>query len=426
MRWVRIALVALVGASLAAGWWWGPRHSDPGEELPLAGEGPYLICGGPLAGGGLAARVGVYTDELASISVAAVGVREATATLQPAGLGGAGIDVADLAELGATPVLVEGSGSLAAAVASHSSEAALLSTCLRASPDPAGMVGMDTSGGQTSTLHFVNPFAQDAILSLEITSELGTDTPGDLESIRVPAGTHVEVPLTRVLSGRQAVSVIVEPTAGLAGAAAVRSSGADLASVEARSGSLDWNFPLPAVALGGEIHLLSVSDLVGDFRLDRVEPAGITEGVVEGTINPGEQIVVSLAEVLSSPGGLKVVATEPLVAGLVLESGSVRAVMTGGPESTRWVAPVTVPAALGVSALWVLNLAADPASISFSPLDGNAVIAPVELGPGSVAEVVLPDLGSGGVLIEADQPIVVALAVTQGGALATTLASPIE
>ncbi|HKX74650.1 MAG TPA: hypothetical protein VJR05_04595, partial [Acidimicrobiia bacterium] len=302
----------------------------------------------------------------------------------------------------------------------------LLSSCLRADPGPVGLTGLDTSGDLSAVLHFVNPFAQDAILALQIASALGIDTPGDLESVRVPAGTHIEVPLTRPLSGRQAISVEALATSGLAAMGAIGSGTSDLTGTEARPGALQWAFPVPATALGGELHLRSVSDLIGDFRIDRLEAAGVTEGVAEGLLNPGEQVVVPLSEVLTAPGGLAVAATEPLVAGLVLDRAAGRLTVAGGAPATRWVVPVTVPLGQATTFLWVLNLGSEAATVSLSPLTAGAGIDQVTMEAGSLAEITLPDLEGGGLLVEGDQPMVVVVAVAQGEAVAATLASPLE
>ncbi|HUO46241.1 MAG TPA: DUF5719 family protein [Acidimicrobiia bacterium] len=422
---IRLLVIIAVVAILSGGVFLSNPAESTGEELPPAGDGPYLVCPGALAGGGFQARLGVYNDEALPIRITAVGVPEATAVLEPVGLGGATFNIGDLAELGTTPVYLDGPGNLVAATFSGTPQASTLSSCIRAESVPTALLGMATTGDEGSTLQFVNPFAQDASIRLEIVSELGADTPSDLEAIRIPAGTHVEVPLTRVLSGREAMSVQIQTVSGMVAAASVRTGDTDLAVNEARPGALEWHFPLFGGALGGEIHLRSVGDLIGDYRIDRIDQTGTVEGVSEGAINPGEQVVLPASELMTDRGGLRVAATEPVVAGLVLQTGNIRSVMHGGSIGSRWVVPVSATAGDGQTMVWILNMGAGPGTVALTALGGEPEILPVELPPGAIAEVPLPDLGGGGVLVESGQQIVVAFGVVQGEAIGISMATVI-
>jgi hypothetical protein len=394
--------------------------------LPPAGEGPYLICPGAFAGGGFNSRLGLYTDDPAPGRVGVIGASEATSDLKPTGLGSATVNIGDLAELGATPVLLEHGGGLAAATFSGTSEAASISGCRRGESGPMAVLGIATLGEDSAELQLVNPFAQDASLRLEVVSELGPDTPRDLETIRVPAASHVEVPLTRVLTGREAVSIGVEATSGLVAAAAVRHGPTDLAVTEGVGGRLEWYFPLPGAVLTGSLHLRSVADLVGDFRIDRIDTTGTVEAVAEGTINPGQQVVMPVTDLAPAPGGLLVAATEPLVAGLVLEADQVRAVTVGGGQGSRWVVPVTAAPGEGQNLIWVFNPGAVVATVNLARLQSAELVSPVEVGAGEVVELSIPRLTGSGLLVESDQPVVVAYGVFQGTGVGLAIAELLE
>jgi hypothetical protein len=164
---------------------------------------------------------------------------------------------------------------------------------------------------------------------------------------------------------------------------------------------------------------------VGDYRIDRIDQTGTIEGVAEGVINPGEQIVLAVADILTARGGLKVAATEPLVAALVIDNGNTRAISTGGATGSRWVVPVTAQTGQAQTIIWILNTAGGPATVALTPLTGAADVTSVDLPAGAVGEIPLPDLAGGGILVESDQQIVVAFGVVAGEAIGYGMATVI-
>ena len=423
MTWLRLFLVTLVAGMIGAGIVLGPQPQDVGPELPVAGDGPYLICPGAVAGGGFTGRLGLFAEDPAPGRLTVVSAGGASATIQPAGLGGAIASIGDLAELGATPLYVEASGQIAAATLAGAADAASLVGCVRGSPGPIAALGVATLGNESASLQLVNPFSHDASLRLALVSELGSDTPSDLESLRLPAATHLEIGLGQLLTGREAVSIEVEALTGLVAMSVVRAGATDVAAVEALPGSLEWHIPIFSEAQAGKLHIRSLSDVVGDYRVDRIDQTGTLESVAEATLNPGEQVVLSVADLGASQGGLAVVGTEPLVTALVIEDGHRRAIANGGVLASRWVVPVSGTGLEGQNHIWIFNPGDAPLVAGFARLDGAGPVTSLEVAPGATVDVPYGDIGGGGMLVESDGLMVVFYGVVSGDAIGLSVAT---
>jgi len=421
--WPRLFLIVVVVGMVAAGVVLGPQAQEVGPELPVAGDGPYLICPGAVAGGGFSGRLGLFAEDPTPGRVTVVSPEGASETIQPVGLGGATTAIGDLAELGATPLYVEASGQMAGATFASAADAASLVGCVRGSAGPIAALGVATTGNESASIQLVNPFSQDANVRLELVSELGIDTPRDLESIRLPAATHLEIGLGQLLTGREAVSIEVEAVSGLAAMSVVRASSTDVAASEAVGGALEWHIPLFPEALTGKLHIRSLSDVIGDYRVDRIDTTGTVEGVAEASLNPGEQVVLPLADLGATQGGLTVVGTEPLVIALVVEDGNRRAVTPGGVLASRWVVPVSATGLEGQNHIWIFNPGDAPLMAAFARLDGGSAVSSVEVAPGATVDVSPGDVGGGGVLVESDGLMVVVFGVVSGDAIGLSVAT---
>lgn len=425
MIWLRLLLLAVVVALLGLGAVLGPQTPEPSNELPVAGDGPYLVCPGAVAGGGFVGRLGLFADDPATGRVTVLSPEGASTSIQPVGLGGATLEVGDLVELGDTPLYLEASGQIAGGTLASAGEAISLAGCVRAGAGPMVALGIATVGDESASIHLVNPFARDANLRLALVSELGTDTPGDLETLRLPAATHIEIALGQILTGREAVSVEVEVLSGLAAMSVVRAGSTDVAASEAVAGATEWYLPLLPTGLAGQLHIRSLGTVAGDYRVDRVDVSGTAEGVAGAAINPGEQVVLSLADLGATQGGVVVVASEPVVAALVIQDGNRRAIMAGGILASRWVVPVSARLLEGQNQIWIFNPGDTPLIASIARLDAGAPVSSVEIPPGATIEVLPGDIGGGGVLVESDGLMVVGFGVVSGEAIGLSMATPL-
>lgn len=395
-----------------------PVPSPP--QLPSFEADPYVVCPVAEAGGGFSSRLGVADSQ--------------GGTLRVIGGGSGSIDipgddpsffteVGELAELGATPILVETSGT--AAAYSRAGTVAAVSGCVPASRGSMAIMGMSTAEGDRSTMVLVNPFASTASLRLIGASEFGVDTPTDLEEVTVPPATSVEVVLDQSMAGRQSLSFAVVADSGLVVAGMKRSGPTDVATSEAVTASTQWFFALPDFGFDGAIHLRSLADVDTAYRIDRIQPNGVVEGVSQGVL-VAQGLAVVPVEDLAGPGsGLIVSAVEPLAAAIVYNFEDVRAVSPGVTrEATRWSVPVSALLNEGRSTVWILNTSGQALTARIQRV-GVSAVQTAQLPPGMTTGVFVTGARGGAIDVSADGNIVVFYGVLSGGSIGMTAAVPV-
>jgi uncharacterized protein DUF5719 len=388
--------------------------------LPAIEPDPYVVCPLPVAGGGFSSRLGVASGDPGKIGVVGGG----RGPVETPGDRTFVTEVGDLAELGTTPILVESSGT--AATYTRAGTVAAIAGCIPASAAPQAIMGMSTAEGDRSTIVLVNPFAAEALLRLIGASEFGVDTPTELEEITVPPATTVEIVLDQSMAGRQSLSFAVLADSGLVAAGMHRSGPLDVAAAEATEGSIKWFFALPDFGFDGAIHLRSLADVDTAFRVDRIQPDGLVEGVFEGVL-PAQSLSVIPVEEVAGPGsGIVVSSAEPVAAALVYAIDDVRAVAPGiGRESTLWSVPVSATLNEGQETLWILNTSGKALTASIERL-GVPALQTAELPAGMTTGIFVTGANGGGIEVAADGPIVVFYGVLSGNSIGLGAAVPIE
>ncbi|HSL27038.1 MAG TPA: DUF5719 family protein [Acidimicrobiia bacterium] len=381
----------------------------------------YVVCPAAEAGGGFTTRLGLAGP--ADVRLTAIGAVSGPRDLAVE-FGTAQIAVEDLAELGVTPILVE--GTVTAATYTRAGEAAGLAGCAPASPEVVAVGGLATSGGQGSTLVLANPFAAEASIRLEAASEFGPDTPADLEEVRVPPFTVVELVLDQLLAGRESLSFSIVTERGLIAAGMRRTAPNDLAVAEAVPARTQWFLGLPDFGFTGEAHIRSLAAVDTAYRVDAVSPEGLVEGVAEGVVGPQGQVVLAVDQLTEAGTGLVIASAEPIVVTLVHSSEDAIAVTPGADrEAARWVVPVSAVPAEGQTAMWILNTAGSPLAAVVEPI-GSGRSQHLELAPAATTGAIVPNPDGAAILVEAAGPVVVFYGVLTGSAIAMSVAVPLE
>ena len=416
-RWALI--VAAAGLS-ALGLLMVPAPVVSQPALPALEPDPYVVCPVAEAGGGFSSRLGV-SGSGGSIRVIGGGTGPVDIPGDDAAFF---TEIGELAELGTTPILVETSG--AAATYSRAGAVASVSGCVPASTATVAVMGMSTAEGDGSTMVLVNPFASAASLRLIGASEFGVDTPTDLEEMTVPPASSVEVVLDQTMTGRQSLSFGVVADSGLVVAGMKRSGPSDVATSEAVVASTQWFFALPDVGFDGVIHLRSLADVDTAFRVDRIEPDGVVEGVSEGVIAAQALSVIPVEEVAGPGSGIIVSAAEPLAAAIVYEFEDVRAVSPGiEREATRWSIPVSAVLTEGQTTVWILNTSGQALTARIERL-GVSAVQTVELPVGMTTGVFLNGARGGAIDVSVDGNVVVFYGVLSGNSIGLAAAVPVE
>jgi len=285
---------------------------------------------------------------------------------------------------------------------------------------------MSTAEGDGSTMVLVNPFASTAALRLVGASEFGVDTPTDLEEVTVPPSTSVEVVLDQSMAGRQALSFAIVADSGLVVAGMKRTGPSDVATSEAVAANTQWFFALPDFGFDGAIHLRSLADVDTAYRIDRIQPDGVIEGVLEGVIAAQSLAVVPVEEVAGPGSGLIVSAVEPVAAAIVYNFEDVRAVSPGTTrEATKWSVPVSAVLNEGQATVWILNTSGQALTGRIERV-GVSAVQNVSLPAGMTTGVFVTGARGGAIEVSADGNIVVFYGVLSGSSVGMTAGVPIE
>lgn len=417
----RLAVIITTAGLAVLGLLMVPTPATTEPELPTIGSDPYVVCPVAEAGGGFTSRLGVSSPSGGRVTVIGGG----SGPVDFPGDGGTYFtEVGELAELGTTPILVETSGT--AATYGRAGTVAAVSGCTQASTGPVAIMGMSTAEGDGSTMVLVNPFAAEASLRLVGASEFGVDTPTDLEEMRVPPATAVEVVLDQIMAGRQSMSFSVVADSGLVVAGMKRTGPTDVATSEAVAASTQWFFALPDFGFDGEIHVRSLADVDAAFRVDRIQPDGLVEGVAEGVLVPQGLSVIPVEDVAGPGSGVVVSTSEPVAAAIVYAVDDVRAVAPGvAREAVSWSVPVSSVLSEGQTTVWILNTSGGPLTATIERL-GVPARQTVELQPGTTTGVFVTGTRGGAIEVSADGTIAVFYGVLSGNSIGMAGAVPIE
>lgn len=421
---LRIGLVVIVLALAGTGVWLGPIGPDTPPAPGSIVSPPYRLCPVAEAGGGFASRLGIYRDGGGEGRLSVVGgsgkagmfVFSDTFTFQT--------DVGELAERGVTPLLIESDAS--AATYNRAGGAAAVAACVSASANPVAVLGMATDGGESSTLILANPFAVEASVQLEAVSEFGIDTPTDLEQVRIPAATSLELDFDQALAGRESLSFVITTVSGTVVAGMRRAGENDLAATEAIAGATEWYFALPDFGADGSIQVRPLAEGDTAFRIDRIGTDVLAEAVAEGTIDSQAEAIFPLADLDPDAGGYVLSSDQPVAAALVYTGADVRAVSPGAERAANsWIVPVSALRTEGQTAFWLLNATDRDLTANITSLDEGGVRT-VRLPPGETTGTVVQNLQGSSALVTADGPIVVFYGVVSGSAVGMSVATPLE
>ncbi|MGQ0847915.1 MAG: DUF5719 family protein [Actinomycetota bacterium] len=420
----RFGLIALAGAGLTTALLVPTTPAPVEVSLPAVGAPPYVVCPAALSGGGFTTRLGLFSETDTTGHLTAVATSDVPFTFEIGANGSTQVGVEDLAELGVTPIMVE-PGAIGAATLARAGGQAGLAGCGAASRESVGVLGLATGQGERSSLILVNPFAVEATVRLAGTSEFGPDTPTELELIRVPPNSKIEVVLDEQMPGRESLSFSVDAETGAVIAAMYRSGPNDVATSGAIAGATEWFLALPDFGSDGNLTIRSLSEIDTTFRIDRFDASGAIEDAGAGQLGPSGPVRYDLSELAEAGEGLILAATEP-VAAAVTYTGDVLRIVSPAASTTagRWAIPVSALASEGQTAIWIFNPFETTSAIvaSLAGRVERTIDLPAGTTVGSLFS--LPD--GAGAIVTARAPVAVFYGVLSGSTAAMNPAVPLE
>lgn len=338
-------------------------------------------------------------------------------------LGSGALGIESVAPSGAGSALVEFVGPGSAAIVESDELMNVAGNCSPTTTEPLVLSGISTANGRQVELVVSNPYALDAIIDISSSSEVGTDTASELESLVVPAGGIAVRDLSRILPLRRHLSLVLTPRRGAIHAVVFETGPEDGRVSEAVAGADEWwaLFP-PIEGLVRHLTIAGVSLGAVPFQLDIFSTEGLVEAAIDDSVPSGAQFDLIHDEIATAQA-VRVVAAGAVVAAISLEG---EGTLAGGPAALSAATVWGLPGAgvlPGASTVWIFNPGAEPASLTLTPIGtGNPTGADV-LAVGLVGVPVAR--ASAGYVLVSDRPVV-AVWTAAGTGLAYAAGVPLD
>ncbi len=294
-----------------------------------------------------------------------------------------------------------------------------------------------TAAGSSLLLALLNPFPDEAIVSLAFSSDQGRAVPGDLQGIVVPARSVLVVDVGEHVRRRDAVAAEVVARRGrlVVGRNFRKGTGSSTA-LAAPSPAPSWYLPggVRAEGVANRLEVANPSDQDAQVSVE----LRLQEGAVEPftlTVPAQDRAELNLDDARVPKGVPYAIAARsledvPIVVERSTEGRTGRSDVLGGRSPDKgWVAATVGP---GQDTLAIYNAGEGQAEVTVTPLRGDGVALPGEplrVEPGARATLRLDDKASAkgaAVLVESNQLLVVERdsgegGPTQGGAVSAAL-----
>jgi hypothetical protein len=422
----KLLSLLLVGGLVAGVFLVSPPDQPSPGDLPGLGQPLYSVC--PVVeGGGRSTDLAVLStdDGPVQLTLFANGSSAGSIGVSTGSTGVTVIPVVDVAAVGTVGGLIElPSGSSAAGSTVRGASTMSVESCITSIPSEVFLTGGVTASQRAFSVHLMNPFAGDAVVSLTVTSEVGLESSPRYQSVIVPSrGSHI-VDFSQLAPGRERLSVRVDTSAGRVIAVASQGGVGDGATWNAVSPATDWFVPVPT---GGQSKRVLIgnpsSNVEVEFQVDLYGPAGFEAAALSGEIPPGGEESLDLAA-MAEVRAVRVISTSPVVPTLWIESESMLGVTNGATEpASRWLLPAALTADAESARIVIHNPGLEDAALTIRSLRTTATQVPVTVSAESVVELAL--VAADGYVVDATLPVVVLLVALGDGYGAAVIGVPL-
>jgi Family of unknown function (DUF5719) len=285
------------------------------------------------------------------------------------------------------------------------------------------------SGGSTANdgsfrLLLLNPYAGEATVELTVSTETGLESDSRFNSVIVPALSTIPIDMNAIIPERETISVTVTTTRGSVLVAGRQISAGRSAVWRAVEPGVDWWLPAPA----GETKQLLITNPSASevqYQLDFYGPDGFVESLQSGVIGGRAEVRLPLAELSPEAIGVRVIASEPVVSTLWVDSAESLAATTASQvDAPSWLLPGARGPAGGAGNVVVLNTGLEAVTVTIRSLKEQSLVRDFELAAEDVLVTGLVE--ADGYRIEASGPVVALWTAQTGGDGSVALGIPLQ
>ncbi len=417
-----LVITGLVVIALVA-----PRFDQPTPgETPAFASPLFAVCPVEEGSGRTTEIAALSTVEgPVQLTLFASGATAGTIGVSTGSTGSTVIPVIDVAAVGTVGGLVELPAGTSAAGSSVRGAATLaVERCVSSIPPQVFVTGGVTAGQREFTLHLMNPFAGEAVVSLMVSSEVGLESNPRYESVIVPARGSTVLAFSQLAPGRERLSVLIDTSQGRVIAAARQSGPVDGALWNALPPATDWFVPYPVGDLSKRVLIGNPTNSGVEYQVDLYGPGGFEAAAVSGTIGAFGQEILDLSE-FSDARAVRVISATPVVATLWIETGSALAVTAGANEPAgSWLIPAALVPGVETGRLILLNPGLEDATVTLRSLRDSPSQVTLTVGAESVVEVALD--AADGYLVDSASPVVALLTLLGEEVGAAAIGVPLD
>lgn len=421
----RVLLAAMIGSMLIGGWLMaptapGPSDDQPGLEPAAASAAVCPVRIDRTVDGKLTSGVTVLAPVRVTVASGGSVVVDEEVVTEDAG--GLAVQFADLTIGGVAGAFLEFPIESAAAAAVSRGDAGVGAVSCPALIRTSAMIpGASTRNGENLELILVNPYGSDAVVAVESSSEIGTDSVDELSSVVVPARSTVTRDLSTLLPLRNRLSLTIVPVRGLVHAFTEGGGRGDRVVIENVEPSAEWTVPVPA--FDGQTTTLVVATLSPvevAVRLDGWSGGEFVEGLISEVVPARGQLEIPLDDLALDVAEVR--ADGPIAVALTTDGEAGRAVTPANASADlEWLMPG--PGSVG-SMAWIGVPGELDVVVEFLSLSSDADSFTVEVPAGTVLGVPL-DNQPIGYTVRADSPISLIWSVSDATGIGLGAATPI-
>lgn len=424
MRYARlVAVVVLAGAAALL----------PAASQPVAGHGvtleqPAVAVCSVEEGSGRSTTVSVLSAASGDVrfTLFAAGDVAGETHVQTGDSGSETIDVVDVAAVGVIGSMAEMPvADSAAGIVLMGAESFAAEACQAVPEREVIVAGGSTADESVFELHLMNPYSGEAVAELTVVSEAGLESSDRFESVVVPPRASTVLDFSKIVPGRETISVTVETVKGNVVAVGRQTRHPDSAVWRAVTAAQDWFVPLPSIPATKKVLLVSPVNAEIQYQIDSYGPAGFEENKMSGTLAARGQVWVDLSELSETVAAVRVIATGPIVPTLWIDTGTGLAATPGAETAaTRWFLPGASAPDEGRAFVVLLNVGIETATVSMRRLSDDLIVSRFEIPADAVIEMSL--LSADGYLIESTDPMVVLWSAERGDATSLSMGVPLS